>query len=329
MIFYKKRNLSELISDSIEFFKEYGKNFLKNYIALCGGVIILMLVIAFFLLKDFSSSALGGGLQNSLYSYLYENASILGFSFFLIFALLFLLSCISYSLPILYMQTASEQNRKDFSVQEIFNVFKNKLGRIIAYFLWSILLSIPVIIVLFIVFGMIVSPFLGIANIGRNSLAGFIFLFLIIFLLAIVFIVSISLIFTLSFNNYILTNMGFFPSLGKAFSIVFSKNFKKYFFSVIISYLIIFAIQLAVNSVLGGVMAISVFSGASQDQLDSDSTNVILVAFTVLSYVVIFITNLILSNLLYINIGFIYYDSREDLHREVFFDEIDSIGSNV
>jgi len=36
----------------------------------------------------------------------------------------------------------------------------------------------------------------------------------------------------------------------------------------------------------------------------------------------------LLSNLLYVNAGFMYYDSRTDLHQKVELEEIDTIGIN-
>ncbi|MRJ10219.1 hypothetical protein EDL98_03890 [Ornithobacterium rhinotracheale] len=328
MIFYKKRNLGELVSDSLNFFKEYGKNFLKNYIALCGGVIILILVISFFMLKDipFGLLAASGGDSDFVYTYFSENMGVLGFSGLFIFFLLFILGCITYALPILYMQTASEQNRKNFSVQEIFDVFKGKLGRIVIYFIIAFILAIPIGFFLILLLGLVMSPLgLFIGNHFLLNAIGVIFAIIILM----IFAVSALLIFTLSFNNYILTNMGFFESLGKAFSITFSKNFKKYFFSVLLSYLIITTIQLALGLILGMIAGFIAMAGISDETANSSFMAPLAIIIAVITYVLSFILGLILSNLLYINIGLIYYDSREDLHREVFFDEIDTIGTNA
>ncbi|WP_262483509.1 hypothetical protein [Chryseobacterium sp. P1-3] len=38
--------------------------------------------------------------------------------------------------------------------------------------------------------------------------------------------------------------------------------------------------------------------------------------------------SLVLSNLMYINAGLMYYDSRTDLHQKAELAEIDTIGSN-
>lgn len=327
MIFYKKRNLGELISDSLGFFKEYGKNFLKNYIALSGGVIILILVISFFILKDipFNLLILGGN-SNFVYSYFSENIGLFGFVGFLILFLFFILGCISYSLPILYMQTASEQNRKNFSIQEIFDVFKNKLGRIATYFIIAFLLAIPIGFVLILILALLMAPaslFMG-DSFVLNAIG-----FLLIVAILLLFGVSLLLIFTLSFNNYILTDMGFFQSIGKAFSITFSKNFKKYFLSVFLSYLIISTIQMAVGLIVGLIAGFAAMAGVSEDAVNPGFIASFTVIITVVSYILSFVLGLILSNLIYINIGLIYYDSREDLHREVFFDEIDTIGTNA
>ncbi|QAR31644.1 hypothetical protein EQP59_09965 [Ornithobacterium rhinotracheale] len=327
MIFYKKRNLGELISDSLGFFKEYGKNFLKNYIALSGGVIILILVIFFFILKDIPLGLLiSSGSSDFFYTYITENVGLFIIAGLSILALLFILSCIIYALPILYMQTASEQNRKDFSVQEIFDVFKGKLGRIATYFIIAFLLAIPIGFVLILILALLMAPaslFMGDSFI-LNAIG-----FLLVVAILLLFGVSLLLISTLSFNNYILTDMGFFQSIGKAFSITFSKNFKKYFLSVFLSYLIIYTIQLAVGIIVGIIVGVIAMAGISNETANSTLMAPLAIIITVITYVLSFILSLFLSNLSYINIGLIYYDSREDLHREVFFDEIDTIGSNA
>lgn len=47
-----------------------------------------------------------------------------------------------------------------------------------------------------------------------------------------------------------------------------------------------------------------------------------------LFYGVSILASLILSNLMYINAGLMYYDSRTDLHQKVELEEIETIGSN-
>uniref|UniRef100_UPI0039A4D2C9 hypothetical protein n=1 Tax=Ornithobacterium rhinotracheale TaxID=28251 RepID=UPI0039A4D2C9 len=324
MIFYKKRSLGELVSDSLNFFKEYGANFLKNYIALCGGVIILILIIVAFAAGNFVSLLLSGNSDSDMMNALFAgNSGLFGiYGIFLLF-LLFLLGCISYAMPILYMQTASEQQRNDFKVQEIFNVIKSKFGRIAKFLIISFLLAIPIALVLIFVFSLIVAP-LGLlfsSDSGALMVLGVVLGIIILVL----FTISVSLVFTLSFNYYILNPVGFFEAIGKAFSTVFSKNFKKYILSILLSYLLIFVLSFAFGVVLGLIIG-----GASLFGISEDSYNPpVVILASVISYVISFILQIILSNLIYINIGFIYYDSREDLHREVFFDEIDTIGSNA
>ena len=44
-------------------------------------------------------------------------------------------------------------------------------------------------------------------------------------------------------------------------------------------------------------------------------------------YAVSIACTIVLNNLINVNAGFMYYDSRTDLHRNVTFSEIDTIGS--
>lgn len=57
MQFYKKRDFGALVSDTLNFFKLYGKNYFKNYLTLNGGIIILLVVVIVIGFGDFFKQA--------------------------------------------------------------------------------------------------------------------------------------------------------------------------------------------------------------------------------------------------------------------------------
>lgn len=59
MQFYKKRDFGALVSDTLNFFKLYGKNYFKNYLTLNGGIIILLVVVIVIGFGDFFKQAFG------------------------------------------------------------------------------------------------------------------------------------------------------------------------------------------------------------------------------------------------------------------------------
>ena len=61
------------------------------------------------------------------------------------------------------------------------------------------------------------------------------------------------------------------------------------------------------------------------DALGSDSS--FFMTLMAIVYAVSIACTIVLNNLIYVNAGFMYYDSRTDLHRNVTFSEIDTIGS--
>ena len=308
MIFHKKRDFGELISDTFEFFKIYGKNYLKTYLSINGGILILLLILIGVGFKDIIGQTFSSNLAGESYyfeEYFDQNSGELIIVSILVIALIFLLSMVSYAFPVLYMDAASKTKRNDFTVNEMFEMLKGKVGEMIIFSILSFLILLPLMLLAFGVSAVLIFLIVGI--------------FLIIALIPI-----FTTVVNFTLFDYLTTENQYFNALSRAFGFVFSKNFWKYLGAVIVMY---FLIQIIV-SVFSIIPAFIIeFSTTTLDNGEEMSNA--MVVLLIVSYSLSIIVSLIASNAIYVMTGFMYYDSREDLQREVHYDEIDSIGRNV
>lgn len=76
MQLYKKRDFGTFISDSFAFFKQYGKNYFKNFILLNGLLLILMVIVITFGFREFFGALFGSNISGQSYyleQYLTDN----------------------------------------------------------------------------------------------------------------------------------------------------------------------------------------------------------------------------------------------------------------
>ncbi len=311
MQFYKKRDFGALVSDTLNFFKLYGKNYFKNYLTLNGGIIILLVVVIVIGFGDFFKQAFGSNTNGEAYlfqDYFQQNQGLLIGASVLSIILIILLSLISYSFPVLYMKRLAETGNSKVTMNEMIEDIKKNLKKFFIFFIGSVFILTPLFI-----FAFIISSFLMIILIG--------FLLILACIPVMVNIINFTL-----FNMYN-TNDGFFSSIGKAFSIQFSKDFWKYIGSTFIIYLLINVVTTIFAFIpmmfLYGYILTTV--STTPDAIGSDSSFFMILMAIV--YAVSIACTIVLNNLIYVNAGFMYYDSRTDLHRNVTFSEIDTIGS--
>ncbi|MBE9394705.1 hypothetical protein IQN75_14955 [Elizabethkingia anophelis] len=311
MQFYKKRDFGALVSDTLNFFKLYGKNYFKNYLTLNGGIIILLVVVIVIGFGDFFKQAFGSNTNGEAYlfqDYFQQNQGLLIGASVLSIILIILLSLISYSFPVLYMKRLAETGNSKVTMNEMIEDMKKNLKKFFIFFIGSIFILTPLFI-----FAFIISSFLMIILIG--------FLLILACIPVMVNIINFTL-----FNMYN-TNDGFFSSIGKAFRMQFSKDFWKYIGSTFIIYLLINVVTTIFAFIpmmfLYGYILTTV--STTPDAIGSDSSFFMILMAIV--YAVSIACTIVLNNLIYVNAGFMYYDSRTDLHRNVTFSEIDTIGS--
>ena len=316
MQFYKKRDFGALISDTFNFVKLYGKNYFKNYFVINGLLIILMAVLVFFGFKNFFSlifEGIGGGNSASIGRYFLENIMQIIFTFLFIFLVFIMISVVNYSYPVLYLKRLTETGNKNIAVDEIMSDMKKNIGKIFKLFIGFVFIIIPLYLAVY-----------GLSYTVTYRIQGLYFL-LFVFLTPVMTNVVNFLIY-----DYFNRGKGFFSSLSYAIRSQGSYQqynqkspFWKYWGTTMILYILQQVVAYALAFILVFIIILSL--GLSLN-MSSAETFYITLVLTVMAYPLIIIISLIMSNFISLCSGFMYYDSRTDLHREMDLTEIDSIG---
>lgn len=317
--FYKKRDFGAFISDTFVFFKEHGRNYFKNYFMING--VLLIFMVAFFIIgyREFISPFLGStGSGQSAYfeTYFQENQVLMIFSFILLFVLFFVITMVSYLFPVFYMKRVSETGNKNIRTDEMISDFKNNIGRFLIFFLGLLFIVFPLIMVAF-----------GITALLMMILIGF----LLIFLLgpAILNVVNFLMF------DYFHTKKGFFESLSYSIRAQFSyKNgrekspFWKYWGATTSMYFILQVISSIFTMIPVFIMMFFVFTDPNAVEMQQNPFEgpMGILIFSIYGFSILF--SFVMMNLIFVNSGLQYYDSRTDLHRSLDLNEIDLIGTD-
>lgn len=319
MQFYKKRDFGTFISDSFGFFRLHGKNYFKNYILLNGLLLILLVVVVIFgyreLLMQIFGSNLDGGNSSYLANYFEENSGMLigvGLITFLLFAVL---TIVNYLYPVFYLKRLAEGKQK-IGTDNILSDFKNNAGRIGILCLEMIFIITPISFILIGISYALVFIIIGIP--------------ILLFVFPTVFNVITFLMY-----DYFNSRKGFFESLSYAIRSQFSypngresSPYWKYWGSTTVLSIILYVITTIFTMVpmiiFFGTMMTTEPDGNFEQNPFSGTMGILFFVMYGFSLLMSFL----LSNLMYINSGLMYYDSRRDLHQKVELEEIDTIGIN-
>ena len=88
---------------------------------------------------------------------------------------------------------------------------------------------------------------------------------------------------------------------------------------------------LIINTVVSIIAIIPMFFSIARalSVKDGDLGDGSIMAFMmIITYALIMLVSFIANNLIYVNIGLLYYDNRTDLHRKMDLSEIETIGRN-
>lgn len=309
MIFYKKRDFGELIGDTFNFFKKYGKNFIWNYLLINGGVVILFFITVVIGYGEIIKQFIGGNIQGEAYifeNFFNDNQGLLIITSLIILVLMILLGLIAFSFPAIYMKKVAETGKEKLTTEEIISGLKENVGKLIIFFLGTTFILAPIYMVM-----------MGVLTVLGMMLVGYLLM-----LIAVPIFLNIV---NLSLFHMIHTDEGFFASVGKAISMQFSNSFWKYVGSTIVLYIII---QLAMSILLIIPVAALVFVVFSMDAGASEAS-MFMIVISMIVYFLAILVGMLQMNLLYVNTGFLYYDGREDLQREASISEIDQIGQDI
>lgn len=318
IVFHQKRDFGSLISDTFKFLKVYGKNYFKNYFLINGLLLTLIVVLFVFGYKEFFTQIFGSNLQGQnffLEQYFQENIGVLIGVTILTFLLFFLFSIINYSYPVFYMKRVGENPEKKIKTDDIIGDIKKNFGKLMILFLGLTFIVSPIFLILF-----------GIAYLLTFIIIG-------IPLMMMLYPVMMNVV-NFIFYNMLHAKKGFFEALSLSMRSQFSypnhaerSPFWKYLGSTFIMYMIL---QVVIGIFAFIPMAILFFVLFSNPETLQNNQNPFEGIFGIIFFVIYgfsILLSLILANLLYINAGFLYFDSRTDLHRNKDLEAIESIGT--
>ena len=318
MQFYKKRDFGTFISDSFTFFKLYGKNYFKNYILLNGLLMILMVTVFVLGYKELFSQLFGSNLNGESYylqQYFDNNVGMLIVVGILTFLLFLILMIVNYLFPVFYLKRLAEGQDK-IKTDDILSDFKNNAGKIGKLCLGMMFIVTPLS---FIIMGF--SYVLVLIVIG-------------IFLILLVFPTLFNVV-TFLMYDFFNSDRGFFESLSYSIRSQFSypngrekSPYWKYWGSTIIVSIILYVVTSIFTLIPMLFFFGSLLTSTPDANFEQNPFTGTAGIFFFVMYGISILVSFFLSNMLYVNSGLMYYDSRTDLHQKVELAEIDTIGSN-
>lgn len=318
MQFYKKRDFGTFISDSFNFFKLYGKNYFKNYILLNGLLLILMVTVFIFGYKEMFSQLFGSNMNGNSYyfqQYFEDNAGMLVAVGLLTFLLFLLLMIVNYLYPVFYLRRLSRGEEK-IKTDDILSDFKSNAGRIGILCLGMVFIVTPLSFI--------------IAGISYALILIIIGLFIMLLVYPTLFNVVTFLMY-----DYFNSERGFFESLSYAIRSQFSyangrekSPYWKYWGATTIVFLIMYTVTTIFTFIPMILFYSSILTSAPDGNFEQNPFQGTMGILFFVIYGISMLLSFFLSNILYINSGLMYYDSRADLHQKVELAEIETIGNN-
>lgn len=316
--FYKKRDFGTFISDSFNFFKLYGKNYFKSYLLINGLLLILMVVVLIFGYRELFSQIFGSNMNGDTYyfeRYFSENAGMLIAVALLTFLIFMILAIVSYLFPVFYIKRIAH-GANTIKTDEIVGDFKKNAGKIAKLCIGLIFIVTPLAFFL-----------IGFSYILIFLIIGFFLIFLIY--------PTLFNVVTFLMYDYFNSDRRFFESLSYSIRAQFSypngrekSPYWKYWGGSIIMITIISIISSVFTYIplifFYGAVLTSTPDGKFEQNPFTGTVGIIFFVF----YGISMLLSFFLSNLMYVNAGLMYYDSRTDLHQKAELEEIDTIGIN-
>ncbi len=294
----KKRTFNDYFSDTFAFIKENGAHFFKNYFILSSVPILFVVLIYYFYFRSFmnlQSMSFGG--PNVFEEYINNNMLILIVIMAVIFIIMTIFGIIQYSFTPIYMKLYLTKGT-EFNYKDILNVmFKEKIGKIFIYFLFTMLISVPV----FLVFGL-ATLILLITIVGW-----------------IVPVIVMGLWFNLALFTYLDDEKGIWDSFQYAWKLIFN-NFWKTVGAVTIFTIVVAFISFGVS------MIMNLISGASTLVVGFEGTGSAIMIIMLITTAITQIVSIFLQMLMQTMNAIVYYGCVEDLENKSTLLEIDKIG---
>lgn len=317
--FYKKRDFGTFITDSFAFFKSNGKNYFKNFILINGMVLILLVLVMYFGFKEFLGQFFNGNLSGQTYffeRYFEDNLGLTIITGVIIMVIYSFLMMLNFLYPVFYMRRIAN-GQSQVTVDEILSDLKTNSKKLIQLYFGLMLLVIPAAFVLFSISYAMVLILIGIP---------------------IILLVVPTLFNAVTFlvYDFIYTDRGFFESLSYAIRSQFSYSngrektpYWKYWGSTIILFVLYYVITSVITAIPMIILMMRVVVTTTEKSFEQNPFAGGFGAVLMIVYGIAVIISSLLMNILYVNSGLLYFDSRRDLHQKLEMEEIDTIGLNA
>jgi hypothetical protein len=265
------------------------------------------------LMQIFGSNMSGN--SSYLENYFEDNLGMFIVIGLLTFILFVMLMIVNYLYPVFYLKRLAAGEKK-ISMDDILNDFKNNAKKIAILCLGMIFIVTPPALIVLGVSYALVLVLIGIP------------------IMLFVFPTVMNIVNFLMYDMFN-SNRGFFESLSYSIRAQFSyangrekSPYWKYWGAT----LVLFIIMYVITTIFTMIPMIVFFATMMTTEQDGNfEQNPFSGAMGILFFVLYgfsMLVSFLLSNLMYVNSGLIYYDSRRDLHQQVEMAEIDTIGSN-
>lgn len=299
---YKKRTFSQLINDTFSFIKAEGKNYFSKYLAVNGGILLVLMVLLFVAGRIFFEGMFNGlrspEAQAMLSEYFDANATLFIVGGILTVLLVVLLMLLNLSFPVVYLNLLEDTPKP--TTKMIFKQLKAKALKIIVFVLASLITFVPIGIIVGLLSVLLFITIIGIP-------------------VAYILFASLSCWIFLTFYNYLLGSDGYFTAMKQGFDMLF-KNYWAHMGTVAIFWLILFALQMVITLVISITSLLGTYVAPDETFTGSTSAVVMFVINMAINY--FFTTIIMLSQ------GMIYYSCKEATEHITLHNDIDLIGQD-
>ena len=312
---FKVRGFGEYISDTFQFLKFQGKNYFKNYLKFAFVPLLLLMIcmsiIGTFYFRVLTSTFGFTGGETFDNNFISENAIMLVIGIIALLITSLYLALLNYSYPVYYMHLLGNNAKEKPQLRSIKELFKNDFPRLLAFGVLSFFI--------FFIIGAVATA-ISIALM-------FIIIGIFVFMLVIPFFITW---YSLTLYFYIDKKESFFDAFTNAFYTII-----KNFWSIVGASLCMLIIVQVVSSIVTMIpYMIAMFGlifgleqGSSMDTVDQSNISIYLIIMVIV-YCLSILVSTILSHLLLIQTGLVYYSKREKIEYKTVRESIDTIGRN-
>ncbi|PLX08235.1 MAG: hypothetical protein C0596_08065 [Marinilabiliales bacterium] len=294
----KKRSFGDFFNDTFTFIKQNGKHYFKHYFILTGIPIAIMTIISFaFGSTIVRMASYRTGFDNVIEDFMHEYAMLFILLAAVVGIIAIIFSIIQYTYTPAYLILYNEKG-KDFDFKDIFRfIFKEKIGKIIIYILFVMVIIIPV------------GLLFGIVSL----------IFLLTIIGVLIPISAFNLWFTMAYFTYLKDDKSVGSSFGYAWNLMFNKFWRN------VGSLAIFTLMILLLS-WGFNAFVSIFTNLATLGMDNQSSGVFAIILLVGSMALYQIVNFFLQIALQLMQGIVYFSLVEEKENTSTYNEIDQIG---